>query len=113
MMNHALYDAVCLAAVAGVASAETREAIPDRYYNTFSHANPIFLRINAGDIVATKTLDSGGMDDHGQLQATGGGAVLYRKCGTRRRDSGASPQGAAEPELGLDGVPPGSILGPA
>ena len=64
--------AVCLVAVAGVASAETREAVPDRYYNTFSHTNPVFLRINQGDIVVTKTLDSGGTDDRGQLRATGG-----------------------------------------
>src|SRR5579872_3751428 len=64
--------AVCLAAVAGFASAQTREAFPDRYYNTFSHTNPVFLRINAGEIVVTKTLDSGGMDDHGQFRAPGG-----------------------------------------
>src|SRR5260370_18846198 len=63
---------VCFVAVAGIAIAETREAVPDRYYNTFSHTNPVFLRINQGDIVVTKTLDSGGMDDRGQMRATGG-----------------------------------------
>ena len=63
---------VCFVAVAGIAIAETREAVPDRYYNTFSHTNPVFLRINQGDIVVTKTLDSGGMDDRGQSRATGG-----------------------------------------
>ena len=39
------------------------QAVPERYYNTFSHTNPVFLRINPGDIVVTKTLDSGGMDE--------------------------------------------------
>jgi acetamidase/formamidase len=63
--------AVCLIA-AGVAWGETRQAVPERFYNTFSHTNPVFLRINPGDIVITKTLDSGGMDDHGQSRATGG-----------------------------------------
>jgi acetamidase/formamidase len=63
---------ICFLAAAGLSNAETREAVADRYYNTFSHTNPVFLRINQGDIVITKTLDSGGMDDHGQLRATGG-----------------------------------------
>src|SRR5579872_3588129 len=63
---------VCWIAIAGGAVAETRTAVPDHYYNTFSHTNPVFLRIHQGDIVVTKTLDSGGMDDHGQLRATGG-----------------------------------------
>ena len=63
---------VCFVAVAGIATAEAREAIPDRYYNTFSHTNPVFLRINQGAIVITKTLDSGGMDYRGQALATVG-----------------------------------------
>jgi hypothetical protein len=56
---------VCFVAVAGIATAEIREAIPYRYYNTFSHTNPVFLRINQGEIVITKILDSGGMDYRG------------------------------------------------
>ena len=63
---------VCFLAVASLAYPETRKAVPDRYYNTFSHTNPVFLRINQGDTVVTKTLDSGGMDDHGQFRAPGG-----------------------------------------
>lgn len=64
--------AVGYLAVAAAASAETRQAVPTRYYNTFSHTNPVFLRINPGDIVVTKTLDSGGMDDQGHSRASGG-----------------------------------------
>jgi acetamidase/formamidase len=63
---------VWLVAVAGIAIAETRKAVPDRYYNTFSHTNPVFLRIKQGDIVVTKTVDSGGMDERGESRATGG-----------------------------------------
>jgi amidase len=63
---------ICLAAVTGAANAETREAVPARYYNTFSHTNPVFLRIRQGDIVITKTLDSGGLNNRGQSMATGG-----------------------------------------
>ena len=63
---------VWLVAVAGIAIAETRKAVPDRYYNTFSHTNPVFLRIKQGDIVVTKTLDSGGLDERGESRATGG-----------------------------------------
>ena len=63
---------VWLVAVAGIAIAETRKAVPDRYYNTFSHTNPVFLRIKQGDIVVTKTVDSGGLDERGESRATGG-----------------------------------------
>src|ERR1051326_5884631 len=64
--------ALFFVAVAVVAVAETREAIADRYYNTFSRTNQVFLRITPGDIVVTKTVDSGGVDDRGQARATGG-----------------------------------------
>ncbi|HLK67678.1 MAG TPA: acetamidase/formamidase family protein [Bryobacteraceae bacterium] len=50
-------------------------ANPSQYYRTFSHTNPVFLRIKPGDVVATKTVDSGGMNDKGQ-QATEGGNPL-------------------------------------
>jgi amidase len=42
--------------------AETRTAVPDKYYRTFSATNPVFLKINPGDIVVTKTLDAGGQN---------------------------------------------------
>src|SRR5689334_10455394 len=64
--------ALCSLAITAVASGETRRAVPTRYYNTFSHSNPVFLRIQQGDTVITKTLDSGGMDENGQSRASGG-----------------------------------------
>ena len=63
---------VCIVSLGAVGFAETRQGVPDRYYNTFSHTNPVFLRINQGDVVVTKTVDSGGVDERGQARATGG-----------------------------------------
>ena len=42
--------------------AETHQIIPQTYYRTFGHTNPVLLRIRSGDVVSTKTLDSGGQD---------------------------------------------------
>jgi acetamidase/formamidase len=46
--------------------AQSRPAVPDRYYRTFSHTNPVFLRIKPGDVIATKTLDSGGQNERNE-----------------------------------------------
>ena len=45
------------------ANAETHKIVADRYYRTFSHQNAVLKRIKPGDVVVTKTLDSGGHDD--------------------------------------------------
>ena len=42
--------------------AETVQLIPQTYYRTFAHTNPVLKRIRPGDVVITKTLDSGGQD---------------------------------------------------
>jgi len=55
---------VCLCVVLGVASwAETLQVSPTVYYRTFSPSNPVLKRIHPGDIVITKTLDSGGQNE--------------------------------------------------
>src|SRR5438105_4209912 len=41
---------------------ETHQVVPEKYYRTFAHTNPVFKRIKPGDVVITKTLDSGGQD---------------------------------------------------
>jgi amidase len=52
-----------LALLLGVSlKAETHQVVPDKYYRTFAHTNPVLKRIRPGDIVITKTLDSGGQD---------------------------------------------------
>ncbi len=43
--------------------AETHTLVADRYYRTFSHTNAVLKNIKPGDVVVTKTLDSGGQDD--------------------------------------------------
>src|SRR5713226_5985759 len=45
--------------------AETHKVQPTTYYRTFSHAHPVLARIRPGDLVVTKTLDSGGQDERG------------------------------------------------
>src|SRR6266550_3112695 len=52
--------ALCLA-TSGFA--ETHTIVADRYYRTFSRQNAVLKRIKPGDVVVTKTLDSGGQDD--------------------------------------------------
>lgn len=39
------------------------------YYRTFSHAHPVLKRIRPGEVVATKTLDSGGEDENGEKKS--------------------------------------------
>jgi len=54
---------LCCLLTAGVSLlAETHQLVPQVYYRTFSHANPVLARIRSGDVVVTKTLDSGGQD---------------------------------------------------
>lgn len=47
-------------------AAETIQLVPQTYYRTFSHTNPVLKRIRPGDVVITKTLDSGGQDYKGE-----------------------------------------------
>ncbi len=51
------------AVLPAISRAETHEIIATTYYRTFSHTNAPLMRIRPGDVVITKTLDSGGQDD--------------------------------------------------
>jgi acetamidase/formamidase len=53
-------------------SAETIPIVAQTYYRTFGHANPVLKRIKPGDVVVTKTLDSGGQDDKSEHRAEPG-----------------------------------------
>ena len=55
--------ALLFTALSALAHAETHRIVAERYYRTFSHQNPVLKRINPGDVVVTKTVDSGGQDD--------------------------------------------------
>jgi amidase len=56
-------NVLLLAAIASALVAETHQIVPETYYRTFGRQNPVLLRIHTGDVVITKTLDSGGQDD--------------------------------------------------
>jgi amidase len=46
--------------------------VPEHYYRTFGHDNPVFKRIKPGDVIATQTLDSGGKNFRGEQSSPGG-----------------------------------------
>jgi amidase len=51
--------------------AQPRPIVPDHYYRTFSHTNPVFLRIKPSDIIVTKTLDAGGQNERNEQLSPG------------------------------------------
>ena len=52
---------LCLPLILSVPlAAETLQVAPTVFYHTFSHSHPVLKRIRPGDVVQTKTLDSGG-----------------------------------------------------
>src|SRR5260370_21033289 len=60
--------AILLLIAALPSCAETYTLVADRYYRTFSHQNAVLKRIQPGDVVITKTLDSGGQDNKDVLR---------------------------------------------
>ena len=53
-------------------AAETHQVAAQKYYRTFSHQHPVLQRIKPGDVVVTKTVDSGGKDYKGVERSEGG-----------------------------------------
>jgi acetamidase/formamidase len=53
------------------ADAETHTFTPQRFYNTYSAAHPVALRVKPGDRIVTKTIDAGGVDWNGKQVAQG------------------------------------------
>jgi len=60
-----LLVAILLPAMLG---AQDRQVVAKQYYGTFSATHPELLRIKPGDLVATKTLDCSGYDEHGEAR---------------------------------------------
>jgi amidase len=52
-------------------AAQNPPAVPDRYYRTFSHTNPVFRRIKPGEVVVTRTLDAGGQNERSEQMSPG------------------------------------------
>jgi acetamidase/formamidase len=57
--------------VSSLAAQTAKPAIPERYYRTFSHTNEVFQRIKPGDVVSTRTLDSGGQNERNEQVSPG------------------------------------------
>jgi len=57
--------------LAASAAAETHHIVPGQYYRTFSHTNPVLARIKPGDLVVTKTVDSGGQNERSEQVTPG------------------------------------------
>ena len=51
--------------------AQSGPVIPEHYYRTFSHTNPVFQRIKPGEAVVTRTLDSGGQNERNEQMSPG------------------------------------------
>jgi acetamidase/formamidase len=55
---------ICLVAVgARAADDEPASVVAENFYRTFSHSHPVLKRIKPGLLVATKTIDSAGLDE--------------------------------------------------
>jgi amidase len=52
-------------------AAQNGPVIPEHYYRTFSHTNPVFQRIKPGAVVVTSTLDSGGQNERNEQMSPG------------------------------------------
>ena len=55
--------ALSLIFVAPAVADEPTSVVASTYYRTFSHAHPVLKRIRPGEAVATKTVDSAGLDE--------------------------------------------------
>ena len=42
--------------------------VPNSYYRTFSHTNPVLRRMKPGEVISTQTLDSSGRDLHSAVR---------------------------------------------
>ena len=62
-MNRIALALSLLAVGATAAADEPTSVVATTYYRTFSHAHPVLKRIKPGEVVATKTLDSAGLDE--------------------------------------------------
>ena len=53
-------------------AAEPTVVHAEKFHRTFSAAHPVLKRIRVGELIATKTIDSGGRDEQGVERAPGG-----------------------------------------
>ena len=64
-MNRIVLAVSLIAVTASAAADEPTSVVATTYYRTFFHAHPVLRRIKPGEAVATKTVDSAGLDERG------------------------------------------------
>ena len=71
--TRAILAGLCGAAIffvePALAADGVRQIFAHEYYHTFSHTNPVLDHIRPGEIVFTRTLDSGGQDDKSEQRS--------------------------------------------
>ena len=76
--------------------AQNRPMIPDHYYRTFSHTNPVFQRIKVGEVVVTKTLDAGGQNERNEQLSPGSNPLTGPSTSKGRKPATHSWSGCAK-----------------
>ena len=64
-----LIPTVLVFAAATFPAAQSRQILPQTYFNTFSHTHAVLARIRPNDVVFTRTLDASGRDENGVQRA--------------------------------------------
>jgi acetamidase/formamidase len=59
----------CLALGISAVADEPTNVVATTYYRTFTHAHPVLKEIKPGQLVATKTIDSAGLDEKDQKRS--------------------------------------------
>ena len=62
--------------LASAFAAEPTTVLAEKYHRTFSAAHPVLKRIRPGELIATKTIDSGGRDEKGEQRSNVGSNPL-------------------------------------
>src|SRR5580693_3510154 len=68
-MNRIAFAVSLLAVGTSLMADEPTSVVATTYYRTFSHAHPVLKRIQPGEAVSTKTLDSAGLDEKDQKRS--------------------------------------------
>ena len=65
-----------LSLLTGAVLAAQTPIVPDHYYRTFSHTNPVWKHIRAGEVVSTRTIDTNARDFEGKVRHSESGNPL-------------------------------------
>src|SRR5215831_12360042 len=65
-----LFSAAAWLSAGTLAAADAREIFAREYYRTFSHSHAVLDHIRPGEVIFTRTLDSGGQDEKSEHRST-------------------------------------------